>query len=103
MAKSNKLQQLLDQKAKIEEQLRIEKEKHYMLIGKIAVKYDLHLWGRSEIENLFKEAVNNGSSHYTESKEQKEQVENNQQQENQDSESPSYDHNGTYKSHTAQS
>lgn len=64
MAKSNKLQQLLDQKAKIEEQLRIEKEKQYLLIGKIAVKYDLHTWSKEEIENLFKEASEKGQLHY---------------------------------------
>ena len=63
MAKSNKLQQLLDQKAKIEEQLRIEKEKQYLLIG-IAVKYDLHTWSKEEIENLFKEASEKGRNDY---------------------------------------
>jgi len=64
MSKSNKLKQLLEQKAKIEEQLRAEKEKQYLLIGKIAVKYDLHTWDKEEIENLFKEASEKGHSHY---------------------------------------
>lgn len=64
MSKSNKLQQLLEQKAKIEEQLRIEKEKQYLLIGKIAVKYNLHTWSKDEIENLFKEASEKGHLHY---------------------------------------
>ena len=100
MAKSNKLQQLLDQKSKIEEQLRIEKEKHYMLIGKIAVKYDLHTWSKEEIENLFKAAMKNGASFYSNLKQESENM---QQQQMQDSESPSYNHNGEYKSHTSES
>jgi membrane-bound lytic murein transglycosylase len=53
MAKSNKIQQLLEQKAKLEEMLKAEIEKRYIEIGKLAKKHNILEWSNDELENAF--------------------------------------------------
>jgi len=53
MAKLTKIQQLLEQKSKLEEQLKIEIEKRYIEIGKLAKKHNILEWSNDELANAF--------------------------------------------------
>jgi len=64
MATSNKLQQLLDQKAKIEEQLQIETDKRFIQVGKIARQANILHWDNKTLANAFKFLADQGSEEF---------------------------------------
>ena len=63
MSKS-KIQTLLDQKAKLDQQIKVETEKRLTNIGKMAKAEKMHHWSNEALQKLFKEASKLGEDTY---------------------------------------
>ena len=68
MSKS-KIQALLDQKAKLDQQIKIETDKRLNHIGRMAKTENLHHWSNEALQKLFKEASELGEDSYIDKKE----------------------------------
>jgi|TARA_R110002167_G_scaffold184717_1_gene385193 hypothetical protein len=62
---SSKIQALLDQKKKLEEQIKSETEKCLVEVGKIAKKSDILHWSKESLTALFNEAKEKGEEFYS--------------------------------------
>jgi hypothetical protein len=72
MSKS-KIQTLLDQKAKLDQQIKVETEKRLTNIGKMAKAEKMHHWSNEALQKLFKEASELGEGKYLNKSEEKQE------------------------------
>ena len=68
--KASKIAALIEQKEKLEKQIKIETEKRLNEIGRLAKKESVHTWTNEALSKLFKDANELGEDSYTEKKEE---------------------------------
>ncbi len=79
MSDTKKLQQLLEQKNKLEEQIKEATQKRLNDVATILEKHGLHRWANNALNNLFKHAANQGENEYKKAPSKKPVEQNTQQ------------------------
>ena len=66
----SKLEQLIEQQNKLQQQIEEATQKRIDEIGSIIEKHGLHRWSNASLNNLCKQAVKDGEAHYKKSSKQ---------------------------------